>query len=765
MEWKSFLHVTLKQIRESDIRPYHALVVASAFSLATAFGFWIHKFLLFQPHTSEIIGWISANNYPKHQEFLYYLLALIGIPAATFIYTLFWIILSQFVAKWVRQPTTLLLKQNALASSFLLLTWYRIWDLNRNPLFGLLLPMTLVLITKIGIIGIQLRKKNEATPTLPIEETKRKQICGHITDNRIFGHPIFRIFKYLILPVLIYSLIYSGHGSSTIDLFHEGEQLAPLNEMVRGNVPFRDIYLQHGLFQNAGLAWLGGKIFGVSLEGVRKMSRLLAPCGYVAIYLLGTQLFCFSIIPSIFLTLIISSEGNWVTARHSLALISFAWVANYLKTHHHDGLYAGWNSLKTTAPSPGLHSTQNTENRVRQQLRDTLEYSITFGWKLITAGFFANLAFWYSTEIGLYTLGSINIFLLIYGVRREIPKSKQLLPLGCYNSGALIGSLPILTYFTFHGALDDLIANTWIQCRYQIPTWGLRFPSLSSVLEPLNNPAVQNQWIVFLKSEGFRWYLPIVSFVVVASYLVYRSTHGRVWNSEGCSLLFLTLMGGAAFFRTALGRSDGGHLIFGSTFLWVIGILIIERGIARIIRQKTDRAWVTIFICVLSAGMFYYLQEVHHPVRAFSSRVNQFMNRNVELVKKHPILNRIGRENIQTDQAEHIARVVAYIQNHTQPNERIFDFTSQGAYYFFANRLSATRYHQVAYASTPSMQMEVTHDLKKNETNLVIFKTGGWFDRIDGIPSEQRHPIIAQYLKEHYKLAVNINGTQILNRM
>jgi hypothetical protein len=141
------------------------------------------------------------------------------------------------------------------------------------------------------------------------------------------------------------------------------------------------------------------------------------------------------------------------------------------------------------------------------------------------------------------------------------------------------------------------------------------------------------------------------------------------------------------------------------------------------------------------------------------------MNRNVELVKKHPILNRIGRENIQTDQAEHIARVVAYIQNHTQPNERIFDFTSQGAYYFFANRLSATRYHQVAYASTPSMQMEVTHDLKKNETNLVIFKTGGWFDRIDGIPSEQRHPIIAQYLKEHYKLAVNINGTQILNRM
>ncbi|SVC83499.1 uncharacterized protein METZ01_LOCUS336353, partial [marine metagenome] len=176
MEWKSFLHVKLKQIRESDIRPYHALVVASAFSLATAFGFWIHKFLLFQPHTSEIIGWISTNNYPKHQEFSYYLLALIGIPVATFIYTLFWIILSQFVAKWVRQPTTLLLKQNALASSFLLLTWYRIWDLNRNPLLGLLLPMVLVFVTKIGIIGRQLRTRDSVIPTPPVAKTNQKQV-------------------------------------------------------------------------------------------------------------------------------------------------------------------------------------------------------------------------------------------------------------------------------------------------------------------------------------------------------------------------------------------------------------------------------------------------------------------------------------------------------------------------------------------------------------------------------------------------------------
>ena len=206
-------------------------------------------------------------------------------------------------------------------------------------------------------------------------------------------------------------------------------------------------------------------------------------------------------------------------------------------------------------------------------------------------------------------------------------------------------------------------------------------------------------------------------------------------------------------------------MIFGSTFLWVIGILIIERGIDRIIRQKTNRVWVTLFISILSVGASYYLQEVHHPLRAFNSRVNQLMNRNVKPAEKPQILNRTGWENIQTNQAEHVARVVNYIQNHTRPNEKIFDFTSQGAYYFFANRPSVTRYHQIAYASTPNMQMEVIYSLENNKTNLVIFKTGGWFDKIDGIPSEQRHPIISQYIKEHYKLAIDINGTQILNRM
>ena len=138
---------------------------------------------------------------------------------------------------------------------------------------------------------------------------------------------------------------------------------------------------------------------------------------------------------------------------------------------------------------------------------------------------------------------------------------------------------------------------------------------------------------------------------------------------------------------------------------------------------------------------------------------NQFQTRTAPVE-----LERAGNVDIPDNQVAQIQEVVTYIQENTSPDEKIFDFTSQGAYYFFANRPSVTRFHMVSYASTPGMQREVISALERDQTRLVIFKTGGWFDNVDGIPVEERHTIIAKYLEEHYELEININNTEILMR-
>ena len=724
------------------LKPYVGFLTFSAASLAVAFGITLQNAITFEYHSNAgVVGWLSANAYPKQQEYFFYLLALLGIPIAICLYWLGWCVYSRWCAKFTEQPIARVLKANALASIPLWLCWLQVYYIGQNVLIGLVLPIVLSVLLKLVLLYTRyfprlwasgdsidevesLASENEA----PLDGEARGKIP--FSNHRLlkFG----RIgLEYVILPIFIYLFTYSASIHGNIDLFHEGERLAPLNEMLHGGVPFRDVYVQHGLFQNAYLAWFGSLLFEPTLFGVRSMEDILDPLGYVGLYLLGLQVFRGRFLTAFICMLIASGTAFWVSPRHSLGLISFAFVANCL-----------------TPP----------QNRSKGSL---------FSWKLLLAGLFTSLAFWYSTEIGLYTLGGIGLFLFIYGLRSGIEMRERPFPLINYSCGLLLGFLPIAAYFFSHGALDDAIWNSYIQCRYQLATWGLAFPSLSKTLTLLSSEG----WRAFIFSEGFRWYLPICIFLIIAAYLTYRRLSGT--NSVSTMKLLLLLLGGIAFFRTALGRSDGGHLIYGATFLWLLCLLPLERGIVSMFRvclsslrgehpwhAAVKAAWVLIPIAIFC----WYVGEVHHPLAGFNQKWQRLRQNPFKQSIVPEELARAGAVDIPDDQVAQVQKVVAYIQENTTENEKIFDFTSQGAYYFFANRPGVSRFHQVSYASTPAMQQEVIEALERDKTRLVIFKTGGWFDAVDGIPVEERHPLIAAYLQENYEPAININSTEILMR-
>ena len=761
------LMLDVRVVKASTFRSSVGLITFSAASLAIAIGITLSRHLVFEYHSnSGVVGWLSVNAYPKQQEYFFYLLALLGIPATIYLYWLAWCIYSRWCAQRTAQPIQRVLKANALASIPLWLCWLQVYPINQGILTGLLLPMSLSILLKLALLYQRyfptLWNPDVADDTSelanPADRNIRNEVEGGSTEKDLkspspLNEPQGIIKKrggleYILLPIFIYLLIYSGDIHGKIDLFHEGERLAPLNEMLHGAVPFRDIYIQHGLFQNAYLAWLGSQLFEPTLFGVRSMEDILDPLGYVALYMLGLQIFRGRFLTAFICVLIASGTEFWVSARHSLGLISFAFVANSL-----------------------THFQRTRTNRVP-----------TFVWKLLLAGISTSLAFWYSTEIGLYTLGAIGLFLVIYvfqggfgiergssGSQQEKNRREYLLPLMSYSCGVLLGFLSVGIYFLTHGALDDVIWNSYIQCRYQLATWGLAFPSLSETLTLLSTDG----WNAFVFSEGFRWYLPVCVFLIVAAYLTYRCLCGTASEPNAMKLLLL-LLGGIAFFRTALGRSDGGHLIYGATFLWLLCLFPLERGIFRMFRAclsflrgngRWQSALKAVWILIPTVIFCWYVGEAHQPLAGFREkwqrlRQNPFKQRVVtqELV-------RAGKVDIPDDQVEQVQKVVAYIKENTAQNEKIFDFTSQGAYYFFADRLSVTRFHQASYASTPEMQQEVISALERDKTRLVIFKTGGWFDAVDDIPVEERHPLIAAYLQENYEPAVNINGTEILLRI
>ena len=743
--WRVYLQQFMPDMRVVKVpalKPYVGLLTFSAASLAIALGITLQKYITFEYHSNAgVVGWLSANAYPKQQEYFFYLLALLGIPVAICLYWLGWCVYSRWCAKRTGQLIVRVLKANALASIPLWLCWLQVYSIGQNMLIGLALPLVLSVLLKLVLLNRQyfpgLWTSKSDVENLNSEEREET------ATGRYRSPKFWRIgLEYIVLPVFIYLLTYSGNIHGGIDLFHEGERLAPLNEMLHGGIPFRDVYVQHGLFQNAYLAWVGGQLFEPTLFGLRTMERVLNPLGYVALYLLGLQVFRGRFLTA-FLCMLIASGTNFsVSARHSLGLISFALVANFLTF---------------------------SQGRSKRSV---------LSWKLLFGGIFTSLAFWYSTEIGLYSLGAIGLFLVIYaflqkgiGAANEQVQEKgvkeRLFPVISYSCGVLLGFLPVGLYFLSHGALDDAIWNSYIQCRYQLATWGLAFPSLSKTLTLLSSDG----WSAFIFSVGFRWYLPICIFLIIAGYLTYRGLSGT--HSTNTMKLLLLLLGGVAFFRTALGRSDGGHLTFGATFLWLLCLFPLEGGIIsmfRVIlssfrgRTPWQVALKTTWVLIPTVIFCWYVGEVHNPISGFNGKWQRLRQNPFKQNVVSEELARAGAVDIPDEQVEQIQKVVAYIHENTEPNEKIFDFTSQGAYYFFVNRPGVTRFHQVSYASTPSMQQEVIEALERDKTRLVIFKTGGWFDAVDGIRVEERHALVAAYLQENYEPAININGTEILMR-
>ena len=811
--WQAYLQQFMPDMRivkAPTLKPYVGLLTFSAASLAVALGITLQKYITFEYHSNaDVVGWLSVKAYPKQQEYFFYILALLGIPIAICLYWFGWWVYSRWCAKRTTQPIARVLKANALASIPLWFCWLQVYYIGQNVLIGLVLPIVLSVLLKLVLLYTRyfpgLWNSNVLDDTGEVEnlasedEENTTSEVGNLTseneanpDDEARSKPLFgnhRLLKfgrigleYVILPIFIYLLTYSASIHGNIDMFHEGERLAPLNEMLHGGVPFRDVYVQHGLFQNAYLAWFGSLLFEPTLFGVRSMEDILDPLGYVALYLLGLQVFRGRFLTAFLCMLIASGTQFWVSPRHSLGLISFAFVANFLT--HPQGTSknskASWWLLLTSVFvsltfwfDAGLGLCMLAALIFFALTANAFTYSANISklngvsWTLVLAGIFTSLAFWYSTEVGLYTLGGIGLFLFIYGLRSGIEIQERPFPLINYSCGLLLGFLPIAAYFFSYGALDDAIWNSYIQCRYQLATWGLAFPSLSKTIALLSTEG----WRAFIFSEGFRWYLPICIFLIVAAYLTYRRLSGT--NSVNTMKLLLLLLGGIAFFRTALGRSDGGHLIYGATFLWLLCLLPLEGGIVKMCRvglpslrgerpwhAALKAAWILIPIIIF----FWYVGERHHPLVGFNQKWQQLRQNPFKQKVVSEELGRAGAVDIPDDQVEQIQKVVAYIQENTAENEKIFDFTSQGAYYFFANRPGVSRFHQVSYASTPAMQQEVIEALERDKTRLVIFKTGGWFDAVDGIRVEERHPLIAVYLQDNYELAVNINSTEILMR-
>lgn len=541
------------------------------------------------------------------------------------------------------------------------------------------------------------------------------------------------IFMYILIPTLIYAFFYSGgniHGG--IDMFHEGERLAPLNSLLRGKIPFRDIYLQHGLFHNAYRPLLASKLFGEpTLAADRMLEHIIDPLRYVVFYIFALQILKSRFFAFISIWVLASGRTSSLarralSIRYALGIIGLTILIDFVLNKRKKMLYK-------------------------------------FHLSPLLAGVLITLNMFYSLEMGLYSLATGFMFLLAASMSFEGNLREKFSPLLSYIAGSFVAFLPFALYFAIHGAIDDMFGNFLIQCRYHIPTWGLKFrPLLPELAKIVSLETLK----AFILGENFEWYFPVFVYLITLVHLMYQIFQRKFWDNRNNIVLMLLVIGGIVFFRTPLGRSDTWHL-YGTSFAWLICVFAVKGLLAMAwneLRGEPNEIPIAAWRILLVLILVWYVNSIYTPINTIKESFTTLTGyQNIEHDVEPP-LRGVGGIKIPADQASQIKQVVEYIQSNTAPDETIFDFSSQGSYYFFADRPMASRYHQICYAATEEMQEEVIRDLEKHKTKLIIYTTGGGMDAIDGVKNVDRHPLIAKYLEEKYPESTKVGNVTFLKR-
>jgi hypothetical protein len=275
---------------------------------------------------------------------------------------------------------------------------------------------------------------------------------------------------------------------------------------------------------------------------------------------------------------------------------------------------------------------------------------------------------------------------------------------------------------------------------------------VSELLRPLET-AGWTGWRALVFGEVFRWYLPIVLYLLCLGYLTQRWLVGRLWSSGRCMRLLLILLMALAYFRIALGRSDLPHLRIASTFQYVVAVFLLDRGFVYLwsrvssgrLRASQLMLGASLLLALLGGGV--YLQRELDPLESLEQRLERLRGGGVVLAGRPAGgLARVGRLRLPASDAAFIEAVVDYIGEQTEPGEPVFDFSSNAGLLFFADRPSPTRYFQILYASAPGSQREVVAELEQRRVRLAISSPVV----MDGVPAARRYPIVADYLEQNF---------------
>ena len=493
------------------------------------------------------------------------------------------------------------------------------------------------------------------------------------------------------------------HPYAFMDMFHEGEHLAPAFVLRDGGRPYRDIFFLHGLAVDGGLdaLTLG---WPPSPLHVRRVETLLDALALAMLVPIAAEL-------------AVTSGGAIAASVIGLCAVGAGLVPVFPWFRLAPLLVAAWGLL--------VH--------IRKRNRASL----------IAATLAATVGILWSLEVGLYTLaGTVAVLTgLCIIARRDFVRA-------VVRYGAMALVAPVAVLLLVRADVGQFARDSFVTIPSAIDAaWSLPARPLPTAAQFADWSAAWN-WIA---SENARYYLPPVFF----SFLVVVGVREAARHHRQVALRIFVVAALSLFvFRTAAGRCSWSHTRFAVPLLGVAFIAFIAEP-AIISMKQTGRWWRVVLLVLLLVPAWRYFEVSENVVSAatFVSGWRARLTPPPDLVP-NPLPAARGLYTYPQDAAD-LAALGEFSATLVPPGPML-DLSGERALYYLLGRRPAARCPDVAMLSAPRLTDEALRQMDRNPPKFVILEGLPVLGSLDGVSNRERIPAIFLWVEANYPARLRV---------
>lgn len=554
-----------------------------------------------------------------------------------------------------------------------------------------------------------------------------------------------RLVYFVVVPVAIFIIEAALPGAlGSMDVFGEGEFLAGGWLLMHGVLPWRDLYLIHGVLDDGIKGIVGFQIFGRTRWGATAgMTMLIAPLYWVLTYYFAAVVFF----------------------KRPLFVIATACAICL-------GVFVDWDLRFAFWPVVLVLLYRALQRRTVTRIVALV------GALVVQAIFIPEMSY------ALIACGVTFIAFEIYERHHRWPTLSDMRgTIWASISGALIGGAFVIWlvvekalsgfigYFKDFATAHSLVGGIPLYTTYAVTT----LPNaLGVTLHATASPPVLTRY-------GLELFLPVLAMVCTAGLITVRVRDGHRLSCQD----WLCVAGAiliALYYQKGVSRADVGHIaeVFEVTvplllllvYRLIMGIdnalrncfsntstssgsTLWQRGRKRVVECVSPASFVAL-VTVLAVAPI-------SPATLLSTVPSHYHASSPTPAPLSPVAGGPGLGyNVDALPPNVVTDIGRIFDRYAGSHGPVFDFSNAPAIVnFLLDRAPVSRFYNVNDIATPGAEREAIRDLERSKPTVVLFNgigMGSW----DFIPNQIRDGILSAWLLSHYRPLVIVDGQLFL---